>query len=499
MFMASLTATRQVFASPGKTLALGLSLVLTWTLSLSAQIVRGQVVDSVLGTPRPAVAVVLVDQTGGEAARTVTDEEGLFLLRAPGAGQYHLRAHGEGYRLSDFPPFDLAADGMLAYRLLVPSVNPPPPTQEPDAVGTEMLIDQICQGEDVPDLPVMVGVVRDAVTQEPISQADVILTWYSVPGALVGLVTALEDSQGAVMTGTTGFYAICATPVESRIDLHAEYRGLTSEFLSLRFDDGGVYVDDTFVAMPSRLFRRDFEILPQEQQTASITGRITDTAGTRVARARVQIVGTSYIARADVFGEFRLTGLPPGRMRIAAEVMGYETARAAVELGLGETLVLPAAALRMKPVATELAPVTAEAEAPTSRRNLAEFERRRANTTGSFITRAEFMKQGNPTKTTDVLRRMRGIRMRPGTGFLMPWIITSARSALTADVNTAGECFPLIFLDRRLIGTTAALVVDDAIPVEQIEAIEFYPSIAGMPPEFNRRGAVCGVLVFWTR
>ena len=287
MFKASPTATRQVFASPGKTLALGLSLVLTWTLSLSAQIVRGQVVDSVLGTPRPAIAVVLVDQTGGEVARTVTDEEGLFLLRAPGAGQYHLRAHGEGYRLSDFPPFDLAADGMLAYRLLVPTVNPPPPTQELDA--------------------------------------------------------------------------------------------------------------------------------------------------------------------------------------------------------------------------TELAPVTVEAGAgagagaPTTRRNLAEFEWRRANTTGSFITRAEFMMQGNPTKTTDVLRRMRGIRVRPSTGFLMQWIITSARGARTAGVNSAGECFPLIFLDRRLIGTTNAQVVDNVIPVEQIEAIEFYSSIAGMPPEFNRRGAVCGVLVFWTR
>jgi len=312
-------------------------------------------------------------------------------------------------------------------------------------------------------------------------------------------VTALEYSQGAVMTGTTGFYAVCAAPVESRIDLHAEYRGLTSELLSLRFDDGGVYMGDTFVAMPSRLFRQDFEILPQEQQTASITGRITDTAGTRVPNARVQIVGTSYTARANLYGEFRLTGLPPGRMRIATEVMGYEPARAAVELGLGEALVLPNSALRVKPVATELAPVTVAAEAPTSRRDLAEFERRRANTTGSFITRAEFMMQGNPTKTTDILRRMRGIRVRPGTGFLMQWIITSARGARTTDVNTAGECFPLIFLDRRLIGTTDALVVDNVIPVEQIEAIEFYPSIAGMPPEFNRRGAVCGVLVLWTR
>ena len=109
------------------------------------------------------------------------------------------------------------------------------------------------------------------------------------------------------------------------------------------------------------------------------------------------------------------------------------------------------------------------------------------------------MKQGNPTTTTDVLRRMRGIRVRSGTGLFMPWIITSARGVRTANVNTAGVCFPLIFLDRRLIGTTDALVINNVIPIEQIEAIEFYGSIAGMPPEFNRQGAVCGVLVFWTR
>ena len=179
-----------------------------------------------------------------------------------------------------------------------------------------------------------------------------------------------------------------------------------------------MYVGEDFIEMPSRLWRQDFEILPREMRTASVSGTVSDTAGTRVASANVEIVGTSYTTRANLFGEFRLTGLPPGHMRVAAEVVGYQPVRTEIQLGVGEALQLPETALRMRPVATQLAPVTVEAEAPTSRRNMSEFERRRSTTTGTFVTREEFM-DNNPQETTDVLRRMRGIRICLRTAFAM--------------------------------------------------------------------------------
>jgi hypothetical protein len=493
------TLARITRGSWGPCLALGVGLALTWSGPGSAQIVRGQVVDSLLGTPIAGGSVALLDDADAEVARTLTDERGLFLLRAPGAGQYRLRAEGEGYRMSVFPPFDLAADGMLAYRLLVPPVDAPPPSTEPDEDDAELLIDQICQGEDVPGLPVMVGLVRDAVTQEAVPQADVILTWSSIPIQLAGFVGPTEDNQGSVTAGNTGFYAVCGVPPDVRIELHAEAGGLTSEFVSLRFQGGGVHAGDEFIRMPSRLWRQDFEVLPRTQRTASVSGTVTDTSGSRVASANVQIVGTSYTVRANLFGEFHITGLPPGHMRVAAELVGYRPVRTEIQLGLGEALQLPDTALRMTPVATELDPVTVEADRPVStRRDLSEFERRRATTTGSFTTREEFMKI-EPQETTDVLRRMRGIRVRAGTGFLMPWIITSSRGARTGDPTMGGECFPIVFIDRQYVGSTGTIVVDNVVPIDEIEAIEFYASVAGLPPEFNRQGSVCGVLVFWTR
>lgn len=483
----------------GAGLALGVGLALASPGHGSAQIVRGQVVDSILGTPVAGASVALLDDGGTEAARTRTDDKGLFLLRAPGAGQYRLRAGGEGYRTSVFPPFDLAADGMLAYRLLVPSVDAPPPSTEPDEDDAELLIDQICQGEDVPGLPVMVGIVRDAVTQEPVPEAEIILTWSSIPIQLAGFVGPTEDNQGSVVASNTGFYAVCGVPPDVRLELHAAARGLTSEFVSLRFQGSGVQAGDEFLQMPSRLWRQDFEILPRTQRTASVSGTVTDTTGSRVANANVQIVGTEYTVRANLFGEFNITGLPPGHMRVAAELVGYRPVRAEIQLGLGQALALPDTALRMTPVPTELDPVTVEAERPVStRRDLSEFERRRSTTTGTFMTREEFM-EIEPRETTDVLRRMRGIRVRPGTGFLMPWIITSSRGARTGSSQMAGECFPIVFIDRQYVGSTGTVVVDNVIPIEEVEAIEFYASVAGLPPEFNRQGAVCGVLVFWSR
>jgi hypothetical protein len=62
-----------------------------------------------------------------------------------------------------------------------------------------------------------------------------------------------------------------------------------------------------------------------------------------------------------------------------------------------------------------------------------------------------------------------------------------------------GECFPLVFMDGAYVGTTGGLNVDQLVPAGSLEAIEVYASAAGMPPEFNRRGATCGAIVFWTR
>ena len=41
--------------------------------------------------------------------------------------------------------------------------------------------------------------------------------------------------------------------------------------------------------------------------------------------------------------------------------------------------------------------------------------------------------------------------------------------------------------------------IDAAVPLVDVEAVEAHSSIATLPSDFNRVGAQCGVIAFWTR
>ena len=478
---------------------IGFAAILGITLpgSLSAQIVRGQVVDSITGAPIDGRVVLLRDGTGAEITRTIIDSEGLFLLRAASGGRFRLRAEGEGYRVSLFPPFDLAADQMLAYKLLVPALEAASAAPE-QLEAEEEFITRVCADGRIPGQPVIMGLVRNAATQESVPDANVILSWSALPGVLRERLTGFGDAQGAAVTGSTGFYAVCGAPADTEIAMHAERQGMTSELLHVRFEDGGVYIGEAFTPIEGQIWRQDLDLLPLALLTASITGTVTDTIGRRLAEAEVHVVGTAFTARANLFGEFRLERLPPGHFRLAVEAVGYRPAYGDVELASGEAVELPPSFLAMTPAPLELGPITVRAERPRFRRDLSEFEERRASTTGSFITREEFEKQGNVRRTTDILHRMRGIRVNPGFGAL-EWIITTSRGAGRGGMVANRICFPLIFVDRQYIGTAGTVNIDQQIPVENIEAVEAHTSTAGLPPIYNRRGSVCGVLAFWTR
>ncbi|MBI4503375.1 MAG: carboxypeptidase regulatory-like domain-containing protein [Gemmatimonadetes bacterium] len=91
-------------------------------LSVSAQTIRGVVVDSASGRPVDAGFVLLLGPEGKELARALADREGRFVLRAPAAGRYALRSERIGFKVTTSAPVELAADQTLQYRLVVTAV-----------------------------------------------------------------------------------------------------------------------------------------------------------------------------------------------------------------------------------------------------------------------------------------------------------------------------------------------------------------------------------------
>ncbi len=64
----------------------------------AAQVIRGQVVDSVLGRPVTNGFVVLLSESGSDLVRSLTDDQGRFVIQLITPGTYRIRSERIGYR-----------------------------------------------------------------------------------------------------------------------------------------------------------------------------------------------------------------------------------------------------------------------------------------------------------------------------------------------------------------------------------------------------------------
>jgi hypothetical protein len=92
------------------------------TQPLSAQTVSGRLVDGLAHVPIDRAFIVLLDETGYELERVLTDAQGHFSLAAPMAGTYQLRSERIGFRAGLSGQFVLAVDEDHALELLVDPV-----------------------------------------------------------------------------------------------------------------------------------------------------------------------------------------------------------------------------------------------------------------------------------------------------------------------------------------------------------------------------------------
>jgi hypothetical protein len=92
-----------------------------------AQVLRGRVIDHASGAVLSGAQMDVIDERGSQIARTATDTEGRFELRAPRSGAYRLRASLIGYETFTSDPLDLGVRETVEL-LLYLSVEPVPLT-----------------------------------------------------------------------------------------------------------------------------------------------------------------------------------------------------------------------------------------------------------------------------------------------------------------------------------------------------------------------------------
>jgi outer membrane receptor for ferrienterochelin and colicin len=113
---------------------------------------------------------------------------------------------------------------------------------------------------------------------------------------------------------------------------------------------------------------------------------------------------------------------------------------------------------------------------------LAGFYARKANNRfGTFIERESFLKR-NPPRASEVLRSVSGVQLQ-----------TSGRIGSVVRLH---GCKPMIYLDgQRVPGAE----LDEVVTVSDVAAIEVYPTLGAIPPQFLDLSSRCGSIVVWLR
>jgi len=153
--------------------------------------------------------------------------------------------------------------------------------------------------------------------------------------------------------------------------------------------------------------------------------------------------------------------------------------------------------VRLPEEALAIEGVTVEVEARLERLDRAGFyERRERGPGGVFLDREEI-------EDTPVSRPQELFRNRPGVQVRYTTGETGSRAALTN-----GRCMPAVYVDGSLVRRAqsfdedpnrAVLYLDDLIPMDAIDGIEFFRDPAEIPVQYGGTGANCGVVLVWTR
>lgn len=376
---------------------------------------------------------------------------------------------------------------------------------EASAQSSELI--RACAGSDRPTDGRMLGGIVTSLSGEARGNAQVLMSWP------VGPPEAGVNDRLQTVTDDAGRYAFCEVPAVHRVVLRAVFGGQASEFVPVDLGTGA------FGRVPDRgEWSADLALAPAERRMVRMTGVVTDASTTRpLAEATVHLWGTVETARTDSAGRFHLSNVWAGQHRLVIRRIGFQPAAFDLVVPDGADAHLEPGQLAVRPASETLRPIVVVAELGF----LEEFNRRRERTSGSFLTREDFEKY-SPTQVTDILRHLPNISVRANPhyrqeGDYRQFVVEGRRAlvrageppsferVLTHDANPlrtvlteTAECPVIFFVNGVYMGTSRDVEIDFSIITEDIEAVESYFG-GQIPAQFNRLGASCGVVAFWTR
>lgn len=212
-----------------------------------------------------------------------------------------------------------------------------------------------------------------------------------------------------------------------------------------------------------------------------IDGVVTDTGLVSLADATVLVLGSGIKVVTNASGRFRFLGMPAGEYIVMVRHLGFAPVSAAVQVAERDT---SRASFALERVSTMLDTVRVATKRVSFR--LAEFEARRTQGEGQFMTQADIDKHNN-LYAVELLRNFLAVDVR---GTVNNRRYPSAR----------GACPYQFFIDGIAIPTPRNPDMELPAPRE-LSGIELYASPATIPLQYRPlySTAQCGVILLWTK
>jgi hypothetical protein len=311
----------------------------------------------------------------------------------------------------------------------------------------------------------LVGVVRDAATQQPQPGVSVIAEWFDLVIARGGMMQ--QPSRRSATTNASGWFVLCGVPGPGTVSILAA-RGTDS-------------TDRLDLSVSSALFARKDLYLGSAQNSAVLRGRILNEKGGPIAGAIVSVTGSRTRTSAD--GEWSLSGAKAGTRLLDIRAIGYFPVRRPVDVTDSPGF------LRVQMVTFESVLDTMKVSASMLRgADEGGFEqRRRSSGFGRFLSEQDIRRRA-PTEVSDIFKSIPGVYHVGDT--------IKMRSAFGSFNGGNAQCIPNIFLDGNPMPVTVN-DLDGWLRPTDIWSVEVYPDVP--PPQFQVALSGCGSIVLWTK
>jgi hypothetical protein len=253
---------------------------------------------------------------------------------------------------------------------------------------------------------------------------------------------------------------------------------------------------------------------------STLIGIVVTNAATHapLENAELRLNDQTPLMKSDYVGGISFARPRQSEMRLRVTLAGFSSIDTTIAIGNLDWIQV---VLALAPAAQPLPRATTVASAPAIEARLADFERRRLQGRGRFITPAQ-MTEATDKRLLDVLMRLPGLEAMAGSAGLLTLVHKGGPTSFvesnrrTYAVNVRGDtsakqtskgwrtnetneqkpgyCEVAIFMDGMYVQSPDISM----LRASGFAAVEYYTP-SNVPPEFKRPGAQCGVMLLWSR